>query len=355
MGSDSRPAKKAKHTHTAPPAWFDRVMHKDILKGYTDSADFDEDLSDLDESSEDEYGIKHHKCAACQAGKAVAAEDCHCQWEQDGACYKLCDVCKGGGEEDPDDCECCAMSEVDPPCSERSYDGSDAEYYYVMKEEREERKRQLRDVDRDFREELKVMRAAAVKAAAEVREAYARMQTLYQQEDARPALDLTLEGGKFYLYCVEYVDHITYDTAASPSICFDKQRHYESLRVADGTTYEDEEDSHEETPEEEIPEGHLKPLLYIDSENGGCFDAFIPPERAGLTKHTLAGERGQLDAEICFLSNEYLMVTVPPTLVFGDEATEEMPERFEFIGIRTDILAARRREEGGSSARWCGV
>ncbi|VUC25589.1 unnamed protein product [Clonostachys rosea] len=101
-----------KNTEPSParsrPAWYYRVRSITSHGEYDgqpiiEPEDFDEDISDLEESDKEEEG--HGYC------------DC---------------------DSDASECEC--ELPVDDDVSERSYTGDDADYYYDLKEMREERK-----------------------------------------------------------------------------------------------------------------------------------------------------------------------------------------------------------------------
>jgi hypothetical protein len=93
--------------------WYHRLIGfaKDEDRGVYPE-DFDEGLSDVDEKEEEK--------------EPPAKLDCDC-------------------DSSADDCECEVPNDAEDALTERSYNGSDVEYYYGLKEDREDRKWELRD------------------------------------------------------------------------------------------------------------------------------------------------------------------------------------------------------------------
>ena len=101
---------------TKLPAWYYRLL-KEFREIYPE--DFDEDLSDLEvgtNCSEEEESGEHE----VQGGEI-----------------------EGNDDEDTENSDYEGSNESEDVESDRSYDGSDADYYYELKEEREDRKNQL--------------------------------------------------------------------------------------------------------------------------------------------------------------------------------------------------------------------
>jgi hypothetical protein len=106
------------------PAWYHRLLAltmKEDRDVYPE--DFDEDLSDLEDSSEVEE----------EEERASMRSECRCDKE-------YCE-CESQNQDDDDD-----VYDSDSRISGRSYNGSDAGYYYELKDEREERKRELQNI-----------------------------------------------------------------------------------------------------------------------------------------------------------------------------------------------------------------
>ncbi|KAM7216357.1 hypothetical protein V8F06_008279 [Rhypophila decipiens] len=126
---------RSKHWKLDPrlPAWFHRIRRLDIdaslgRRRELQPRDFDEDISDLEEDvdeDEDEEEEEEKECDEC-GGPPGFDPECGCEPidEEDSS------------EEDEDEYYSDAGSE-------RSYCGSEADFYYEMKKMREARKRQL--------------------------------------------------------------------------------------------------------------------------------------------------------------------------------------------------------------------
>ncbi|KAJ6437660.1 reverse transcriptase [Purpureocillium lavendulum] len=158
------------------PAWYYRLVALTIKEDRDVSPeDFDEDLSDLNEAGRNSERESNTIIANCE-----------------------CD-------DEDSECECQLHSDAADTLSERSYSGSDADFYYELRDEREERKWELRDMKeregtaKRRRRELERNREEEVQAACE----------LLRQTDVggcRPRLD-PIAGKTFYLFSVDHVDH----------------------------------------------------------------------------------------------------------------------------------------------------
>ncbi|PTB52940.1 hypothetical protein M431DRAFT_18398 [Trichoderma harzianum CBS 226.95] len=137
--------------------------------------DFDEDLSDIDATSN------------------PSGLDCDC---------------------DGEDCECDNQSSHS---SERSYNGSDADYYYKLKHEREERKQQLRDWKVRDREEKEYWRKAESVREEEVQAAYKSLQQAESKGHLIPPLD-SIAHKVFHLYSLDYLITATIPSTIQPNM-----------------------------------------------------------------------------------------------------------------------------------------
>lgn len=58
---------------------------------------------------------------------------------------------------------------------------------------------------------------------------------------------------------------------------------------------------------------------------------------AGVTQHTVMSSDGEHELSFHFVSDDYLILTVPQQLVLGDRSPlESAPATFKFVGIRRD-------------------
>ncbi|CAH0047208.1 unnamed protein product, partial [Clonostachys solani] len=142
------------------------------------SRDFDEDISDLEEPDKGD--------------------------ESEGYCD--CDS-------DASECDC--ELSVGDHVSERSYTEDDADYYYELKEMREERKRELRDNKKEDARMKQEEYDHNKKKMKEVYDFYKKMKETIKNGDEPPILN-TLDGSSFRLFSVEHVDY-RYDNDLYPT------------------------------------------------------------------------------------------------------------------------------------------
>jgi hypothetical protein len=86
--------------------------------------------------------------------------------------------------------------------------------------------------------------------------------------------------------------------------------------------------------------------VYFDVNTGCDIADFSPPEYTSLEEHMLKIYDGELEVGCRFISNDYIIVTVPRELVLmGKPTIPSAPERFKFMGIRHDHEKERQRRE----------
>ncbi|KAI8217130.1 hypothetical protein K4K54_011948 [Colletotrichum sp. SAR 10_86] len=160
------------------PSWYYRVSHLSDTCGVGVCSEFfDEDISDL-ESDKGESTVE---------GVPAAKRDCGCAGKD---CEHHVDV---DGKQD--------IIGSDDNSSERSYDGSDADDYYELRDLREERKRELRVIAKE-RQGLRDYESDKVQ---EVRAAY---KSLKKAEKENETLSMGFLASKtFRLYSPDYVQH----------------------------------------------------------------------------------------------------------------------------------------------------
>ncbi|KAK4074502.1 uncharacterized protein Triagg1_5098 [Trichoderma aggressivum f. europaeum] len=272
------------------PAWYYRLVALTIKEDRdVFPEDFDEDLSDIDGENPSESG-------------------CDCDSE-DGEC----------------DCDDQSHS------SERSYNGSDADYYYELKDERKERKQQLRDYKVKEDKDKEHWRKWENVRVEEVQAAYESLQQAEIKGHIPSPLD-SISGKHFNLYSLDHFDH-RYDSLVYPT------KYVEFYYIEEG----DDTVTVKQPPTRETKsEGHL----YLDSACGCDFDLFSPPKQAGLEKYSLKDIDGKFAPIFQFISNDHLIVTVPRDIVFMDvPGPPSAPDTFTFYGVRHDYPEEKRRRE----------
>ncbi|CAH0027533.1 unnamed protein product [Clonostachys rhizophaga] len=316
------------------PAWYYRVLRLSLqwhhdLDDYGDvkPGDFDEDISELGESDK----------------------------EDESEAYCDCDS-------DASECDC--EPPVDDHVSERSYTEDDADYYYELKEMRKDRKRVLRDLkeqEAKIKEQEATMKELEARVKQEerkhsegkineVREAYKKLKQVIQNGDEPPILDPLAMISRFHLFSVEHVDYCCHgDIYPTRFVSFCHLS--ELIQVANGATSKDSTDD------------NPKPLygdVYLGAKTDCEIDRFFPPTKAGMEKITVTANEGKLKLDVRFLSNDYLIISIPATVVFGSKPIPpSAPKKFKFAGIRHKFAMSMRswdnrhkRKRSASSDSW---
>ncbi|KAJ2981362.1 hypothetical protein NQ176_g2069 [Zarea fungicola] len=174
-------------------------------------------------------------------------------------------------------------------------------------EEREERKRELQKIELERLEE----RDYEQQKMTEVEEEFVLLQDTCSQGDHAPRLN-PLAAPKYVQFYVE-----------------DEDGEY----LEDQSSFDNS--------------GPLNGHVYFDASNGCAFAPFAPPLLAGVTEHTVMSFDGEHELSFYFISDDYLILTVPQRLVLGDRSPlQSAPAIFEFVGIRHDSdKAIKEREE----------
>lgn len=318
------------------PSWYYRVLPLVLDRSPFEPKDpklYDEDLSELDEKS----------------------------GQRDDA------------EEEESDCE-----------SERSYDGSAADLYYELKQEREERKREkLREKKARKRQELQGQKDKArqlelekskeeeVRAEYESLQGQTNLLSWLAKPDAKPQAKPqvrkeptpipleSLADQEFQLFCS---DHVKY---------FHGGNDYEEKTVGfwqpDASEYDELEDGLDHPTYET---GMLFGDLCLDSYTHDSFGPFWPPSRASRKPVKVETNRGGHEISFQFLGNGYLKLRVSRNFVFmgSDGASSpppssSAPREFEFVGIWYDqdkeyaerqnaLLEEKRRRSPSPRESW---
>lgn len=320
---ESRRAQTPQRDSRSLPSWYFRVLSL-CYKGdrEVEPWEFDEDLSELEDDKEQESGgVKQRREEEVgEVGGAEAEEYCECGREDDEcSCYFESD---SGGDESEE--------------SERSYNGSDADCYYELKGEREERKREK------LRERKQKERARDMETAKEeeVRAAYRSFKKARKEGETTP-ID-SLAGQEFKLFCSDHVDHFYSDDI------------YPTKRVQ---FYHPHHDHNPNFDRAKLGKetGMLHGLVYLDGSASCGFGPFRAPRRASRKAVKVKSDEGPYEVSLKFLGNGYLKLRVSREMVFmgrrgastsGSAPSLVAPKVFEFFGIwrDTDKEKAERQE-----------
>jgi hypothetical protein len=290
-----------KKTFSALPDWYHRILEiRDGEDRPPEPPDFDEDLSELSEEDESDEPA-----------------ECEC------------------GSDDECDCDPKGKDDADKE-SERSYDGSEASYYYEVKEQREERKIVLRELhERD--ELLKELEIRTEEPKAfEARCSYKAFEMFEKSPMA------SLDGQEFRLFSVDHVDRYH---------CFN----YPTKRLAFTTEPDKPLD------DLEVDKNGNKAMygeLYIDSRARCDFGPLRLPTGTSREINVVCDELDEYDDdeydlrfEFAGYGNEYVKVSVSSNLVARNEHgnSENLPETFEFYGILRGLEKEKESESPESS------
>lgn len=312
LGPRASRVEKARAPRTGLPDWYYRVLSlrwdREPFKP-TNTCDFDEDLSELEEGSEEEDDAE-------QLGDEE--EDCECDSE-DSEC----------GCQFQDDYD----SESDE--SERSYDGSEADYYYELKREREERKREIKKEERWERLDKQQRFEFEKSKEEEVRAAERSLAKLQKEGRTLPLKPASLTGHQFPLFCSDHVNHF----------------YYSGLYTAKYVQFFDPDDkavgngSHDPDEKSGDDAGMLYGELVLDMDTSYKFGPFFPPSNATYRPVKVETRDGKHRLSLDFIGNGYLKLKVSRNMVFmyWDDESPAMcppdapaPEVFEFAGIWFD-------------------
>ncbi|KAM0189020.1 hypothetical protein ACHAPA_007710 [Fusarium lateritium] len=161
----------------------------------------------------------------------------------------------------------------------------------------------------------------------EVQKAYKELQESSSRE-VPTKLDL-LNNHHFKLYCVDFVDHYFDDNFSMKYIEFYGD---EVAEPPDPLWFERTEplDNTQRTKRS----GHV----YLNAGSGCSLKRFWPPEYYGPGEHLLKTHGGKSKIKICFISKDYLTVTLPRAMVHSPGIEPDpnltLPEEFKFVGIR---------------------
>ncbi|KAF2743496.1 hypothetical protein M011DRAFT_471426 [Sporormia fimetaria CBS 119925] len=314
------------------PAWFYRVnkIYNETQRP-VQPEEYDEDLSSLSswpetEDEDDEDWTEEEK----ELAKALMAEVDDAKQEELYARLNELQIAREiengadvdeNGDDDDDD------GDWQDTTSEQSYDGPDVFEYYVFKDERIDRKKEL----------LMDPKLKAVGRAFETK-------FIDEVKAAKSApLQRTLGGQGFYLYSTDDLEHYGLNLHA-PSIL--------EFEASSGS------------------DTNVKGSIVLEPSRAHSIAEFRAPQIGSVAENITAkttieredstAERASHQISIQFISDDYVKVTAPQDFVFEDdfEMEEEdleqgpqpgpdAPRTFEYYGIRRDLL--KQRNEGEKS------
>ncbi|KAM0243062.1 hypothetical protein ACHAP5_006938 [Fusarium lateritium] len=281
------------------PAWFNRVYALAIKReeqgqgNYWDPelpinpSDFDEDISDC--SSVD----------SCSSGKG-------CKFNDEGEC-----TIHGNDAEDSD-----------------FSTGSNAEdldlQYYEMKIQREERKRELKELRDLKRERKKITKEDMDLEISRVKEVVKVWQECKAKKHNEPTILKSLKDRRFTLWSIEHLQWAPDELLSPKFIQF----------------YPMDDSDIRETPYM----GHM----VTGNDPLCCLDPFIQPKNVGTKSYKLRADEGEREVQIKFIHDNYLAVRISRDLVYinePDRAPEDAPEFFFYWGICDDYTLAQSRRD----------
>ncbi|KAI1079044.1 hypothetical protein F5B20DRAFT_545957 [Whalleya microplaca] len=254
-------------------------------------------------------------------------------------------------ESDESDCtfECrCDKPESECECdmtSKHSYEGEDADYYYELKSEREERKWELkerRDPDARAKERKLSTHKSKVK---EVMNAYRGLEEATAQGEPSPPISIfsTPEADKicpvpidakiYDLYSVDYVEN-----------CYDRDTAYyrgswnyvEFYPLAPDDPPPKKRRRHRKRQNQARTDQKTVGHIYVSPASDFGFRPFRAPEHASLQKHRFEGHDDE-EVTIQIISQKYLIIQVSRDMVAKHERYQQVPQSapkvFEFVGI----------------------
>lgn len=224
----------------------------------------------------------------------------------------------------------------DDTASDRSYNGSDADFYYELKAERQERKMELQEM-RKYHEQAKdSQRTFDQEKEREVQEMYDAVKNAKKQSESPLK---SIAGQSFRLYSVEHVNYC-YSSGVYPS-------KYVEFYCLD-------EDNPLDRPSPARQAVQMHGHVYLNSDTDCDFGPFFPPKQTGLDEFQLISIRGKHKLTFQLLSSDYLKLKIPREVAFANRDTPtDAPEVFEFAGIRFDreTEKAKRKRKRSQSPR----
>ncbi|KAK2757065.1 hypothetical protein FQN54_005034 [Arachnomyces sp. PD_36] len=268
------------------PAWYYRIVALTMKEDRdVDPEDFDEDLSSISSVSVDSETDDDDEDSDSGSGSDSGDED-----------------------EDSEDA-----------VSNESYNGSDADYYYELKEYRKERKLELHRTRKLDEQEKNSHRTFEQEKQKEVQEFYDSL------KNAKKRRKTSLESidGRFSLYSADHVDHFFHlGTYGSKWVEF-----YPEMRNP----------SDSEPPQSIRQDPRMTGFVDFALDAGCQLEPFSAPKYAGLEEFRLIDTDRKHELVFQILNNDYVKLKVPREVFFENgDPPANTPEVFEFWGIRDD-------------------
>lgn len=307
------------------PAWYHRLLHKVIdhdMKyapiGYSEDpvrdSDFYEDLSDVDlgeAGKEDNEGKDEGTPGS--ASESQARDNCSCNGED-----SECDCLEEEEEKEEEEYDWDYESE-----SERSYDGSDADLYYELKERREELQKELAESREETRARQATQHKFELEKEREVRAVYSAFKKDRKKGTQFP-LDIHKTSRSYELFSCDYVEHLWSDLQCTRRL---------DIEVFDERLLKTMTGKHNA----ELL-GEVRGQIYLDGGTCCDFGPFEPPRFARRRTSTYKAER-RYDVSIRFVGKRHVKVMLPRQFVSCDGSrplSDSAPDVFTFYGILID-------------------
>ncbi|KAJ9131299.1 hypothetical protein NKR23_g11785 [Pleurostoma richardsiae] len=214
----------------------------------------------------------------------------------------------------------------DEDCSERSHDGSDASWYYELKDMREELKRER------LRERKKKIQQREYERVKEEEVGAASMALEKAEGEHRIITVGPLANQSFELFCGDHVEYFFSDLFPTKRIDF----YY--LDDMNGSGQE------KLGSEADVLYGDV----YLNAEANCNFGPFRPPTRASQNVVKVKSCDGKYDLHLKFIGKGYLKLRVSREMVFMNpyrasptDPPSAAPEVFEFVGVLRDLEKER--------------
>ncbi|KAM0543970.1 hypothetical protein ACHAPJ_012065 [Fusarium lateritium] len=237
---------------------------------------------------------------------------------QNGCEYGSDDICLEHGDSDLED-------------DDTSDDGggSDIDGYYQFKEERKERKRELRDQRKNHKDNLGEDLEFETRYENEVKEVLANLKATTKK---KPSPLKRLGGRLFKIWSVEHVKYCPAEIAPTRYIDF----------------WSDDEWDSDKIDKPERKQNKFTGHIYMMSDSIGHFNKFTPPKLPSTKTYKLEVRNSTVDVQ--FIDDNYLILKIPRELVFTNVRTRippEAPRVFTYYGVceRHMVEQDKRRQE----------
>lgn len=284
----NRANRQRTHSISQLPPWYRRLRAIAIKEDREiELWEFDEDLSEWDDDYPTDYDEPN------------AEAECECT--------------------DEHECQCQIPDSNDDAGSERSYDGSDADYYYELKAEREQRKSEVWGRQKHWRadDERKEKQACA---------AYESMWQETQNGGEPWKVPQCLAGKIYRLQSVQHVDY-----------CYNLE-HYILKSVQ----------FHKVKGDGETPTPDMEVTGRIDLNDSACdLLPFRMPQEAECKRHWMKTGNPDHKVSLQFIGDKYLFMTLNQSVLerdIQDSKKSIAPDVFEFVGFCLDQDEKRHRK-----------